>query len=413
MKASIKILTLLIIAGGLTFTSCKKNDTAPAISLASITSGITDLNGAVPATGVTISDNIIVVLSTNVDAATATTANITLMRGSVSVPIAITVSGSTITIDPTDNLLTGTTYTLSLNNLKSDQAQSLAAISVSFTTAGVGLDTPPQKDSQVMYLQLNGDVTDITGNATASFQQVGFTTDRFGTANGAASFAGAATPGTGDIVELTGSTFINPSTTISVWFQVDPANYASGSKIMFGIATERGYFMELSAFDGWMKLATSHKVNPDPNSHYFGTAWTDPNGSGTHAGALAEYTGSIKDFLGTTWHQLTMTYDASTEIKTIYVDDIIMLEVSLANPPEWSLTDLAIANQADGTGAVVGGIDPVLTLGFLCSRANTATGWSDYSTATNTFKGALDDMRIWNKALTASEVATLYTSEKP
>jgi len=64
----------------------------------------------------------------------------------------------------------------------------MEAKSITFKTEGIGLGTAPQSASQVLYLQLNSDVVDLTGNATASFKQVSYTTDRFGKANGAANF---------------------------------------------------------------------------------------------------------------------------------------------------------------------------------------------------------------------------------
>ncbi len=153
----------------------------------------------------------------------------------------------------------------------------------------------------------------------------------------------------------------------------------------------------------------------DDCNHYFGTAWTDPNGDGqTNEQVLYDYNGSIQNLVKDNWHQLVMTFDAASSVKTIYVDGVKVMQVDLdVNATEWGLKDLKIADKADGTGEAIAGIDPKLTLGFMCSRNNTATGWSNYAEATNTFKGALDDFRIFNKALTESEVATFYNAEKP
>src|SRR6476646_847363 len=125
MKNSIKVVMLILVAAGITFTSCKK-DEAPAITLTSLKSGSTDLFGATSATGVSTSENIVAVFSTTVDATTANSTTITLMRGTTAVATTITVSGSTVTIDPTDDLLTGDSYTLTINGVKSDQGQLLS-----------------------------------------------------------------------------------------------------------------------------------------------------------------------------------------------------------------------------------------------------------------------------------------------
>lgn len=415
MKRLINYSFVAVLVGVLTLAGCKKDDEPvnPDISVSTIMSGSTDLYGATSATGVSESENIVITFSTAVDAATLS--GITLKRGNVDVAVATSASGSTVTVDPTDNLLSGTNYTLTISGVKSDKGEAAADVTTNFTTSGVGLDTPPQKDAQVLYLPLNGSIMDITGNSSSSFEQVGYTTDRFGNADAAAIFAGATAAGNGDIVELTGGPFVNPSTTISVWFKVNSADYAAGSLFMFGDATERGFFMEVGGDLAWTKLATSHMLSPDPMNHYFGTAWTDPNGDGIVGGqTIYDYTGSIKDLIGdNTWAQLVMTYDASTSVKTLYFNGTKAMQVDIdLDATEWYLKDLAIADKADGTGDAIAGIDDVLSLGYSCSRANSATGWSVYSTATNTFKGCMDDFRIFNKALSESEVTQLYNSEK-
>ncbi|HYV92030.1 MAG TPA: Ig-like domain-containing protein [Chitinophagales bacterium] len=415
MNKQIKLLSLLVIAIGLTFSACKKDENAPAITLTSLKSGATDLNGATSATDVSTTENIVAVFSTTVDATTANGTNIKLMNGSTAVAITLTVTGSTVTIDPTDNLLTGGLYTLSISGVKSDQGQALATVSVTFTTQGVGLETPPQKASQVMYLQFDNSIVDLTGNATVGFEQVTYTTDRFGNANAAAFFAGQDVPGTGDIVELDGTNFINPSTTISVWFKLDPATFGPGSREMFGICAQYGYFMEVAGDLAWMKLPTSHKVDPSGiPPHNFGTAWTDYINGGSPVGGmlLYNYLGSISTLIGgNTWHQLALTYDASSSLKTVFIDGVKIMQADIdLGQTEWILKDLALATDDGGTPIV--GLDAKLAIGFSSSRANTATSWSNYLTQANTFKGALDDMRIWNKALTEGEVATLYTIEQ-
>ncbi len=172
--------------------------------------------------------------------------------------------------------------------------------------------------------------------------------------------------------------------------------------------------MELGGNLKWCKFATSHKIDPDPNKHYYGTAWTDPNGDGNVGGKiLYDFSGDMATVMGNKWVMLTMTFDASTSIKTIYFDGVKNMQVDLdLNSTEWNLADMEIASKAGGTGDPIKGIDPVLTFGYFCSRANTATGWTNYSNAKNTFKGAIDDFRIFNVALTESEVADLYKSEK-
>lgn len=274
--------------------------------------------------------------------------------------------------------------------------------------------TVPQNGAQQLYLPLNGNASASVGTANLVTNTATYGADRFGNANSAAIFDGSATAGAGSIIEVSGGNFISPSITISCWYKIDPTTFGPGSRVMFGLATERGYFMEVAGDQAWTKFASSHALSPDPNNHYFGTAWTDPNGDGsTNETVLYDYLGSIADlFGGTAWHQLVITHDATSAIKTIFVDGTKVMQVDLdANTTEWYLSGMGIANQADGTGEAVAGIVPNLTLGYFCSPSNTATGWSNYATATNTWKGMMDDFRIWNVALSESEVAALYDFE--
>ena len=172
MNKQFKLLSLIVIAVGLTFSACKKDENAPALVLSSLKSGSTDLNGATSATGVSTTENIVAVFSTNVDATTANSTNIVLMNGSTVVATTITVSAATVTIDPTNDFVTGGLFTLSINGVKSDQGQALGALSVTFTTQGIGLETPPQKDAQTIYLQFDNSIVDLKGNATVASQQV-------------------------------------------------------------------------------------------------------------------------------------------------------------------------------------------------------------------------------------------------
>lgn len=417
MKKLMSILVLFsLMAGIVSLSGCKKDEEEEIIDfvLSSLKSGNLDLDGATSATNVPLDQPIIAVFASDISEASVA-GSITLTRGSNNVAFTTAVSGKTLTITPAGGLLSGASYTLALaNTLKSTQGDGFNGLSVTFLSIGIGVDTPPQKDFQTLYLQFGGNISDVIGVNTSNFSQVSYTTDRFGVANAAASFNGGTAAGNGDIVEISGDGIISPSITFSVWFKVTDADY-TGSRVMFGLATERGYFLELGGDAiAWMKFATSHKVNPDPMNHYYGTAWTDPNGDGIAGGqVLYDYEGSISELVKNKWSHLVMTFDASTSVKTIFIDGVKIMQIDInLDTDEWGLADLEIASKADGTGAAIAGIDPVLTLGYFCSRANTATGWSVYANSTNTFKGAMDDLRIFSKPLTESEVLALYNLEK-
>ena len=57
-----------------------------------------------------------------------------------------------------------------------------------------------------------------------------------------------------------------------------------------------------------------------------------------------------------------------------------------------------------------------LALGFIQERNNRTISdeWADYALpGNNHFKGQLDDIRFWHKALTETEIGLMYNSEKP
>jgi hypothetical protein len=136
MKHTIKASFIFILSLLLTVVSCKKDDPAPALSIISIKSGTVDLNSGTSATKVSVSSPIVVILSTMVDATTATSSNITLTKGTTNVPISISVTESTITITPAASLTFDTSYSLVISNaVKSDRGVSLTnQTSLSFTT---------------------------------------------------------------------------------------------------------------------------------------------------------------------------------------------------------------------------------------------------------------------------------------
>lgn len=424
MKPTKLLLSMLAFCGMLAFTACDDDDdAAPMLMVQSITaSGTdlesgntveTDLNAATSAEDVPVDPVITVTFSEEINANSASAANVTLTSDAGNVPVTVTGSGRTMTITPQEELMRGTDYTLTLSgNITSAQGGTFTSTSRTFTTGGRGTVTPPQAESQTLYLSLDGNAELQEGDATVVFEQVDWGTDRFGFANSAANFRGATAPGNGDLIELQSAEgFIYPSITITNWFKVDPADY-TGSRFMFGVAAERGYFMEFGT-DGiaWMKLATSHIVNPDPSNHQFGTSWTDPNGDGNVGGQIVqEFAGSISDLVADgEWHQLAITYDAAESMKTVYIDGVVLIQADIdSETTEWFLKDLAFNDMG-----VEDLIDANLALGFAGSRGNLATGWAVYANAENTYKGMLDDFRIFNTALTAAEIQTLYNAEAP
>jgi hypothetical protein len=412
-----------LMLSALVFTACDDEpDEAPDLTIEALTATGTDittgeeitvdLNAATSASDVPPDAVFEITFDREVDAATATASNISVSDGDSEVAVSVSASGKVVTATPNEELVQGTDYTVTVSSaVAAADGGTVTNGSRTFKTAGRSEVVPPQVESQVGYWSFDGTADATDGELNTVFEQISYTADRFGYQNSAALFNGATTPGNGDIVEIESDpSLITPSRTIAVWFKVDAQDYP-GSKFMMGMAVERGFFFELGGELNWMKLATNHLLDPDPNGHNYGVNWSDPNGDGQVGGqVLFDYEGSISELVADgDWHQLALTFDASSAIKTIYVDGSKIMELDIdSETDEWFLKDMAINDVG-----VEDVIDTNLTFGFAGSRANGATGWADYSNAENTYKGLMDDIRIFSVALTGAEIQTLYNAEKP
>ena len=130
-------LLLFAVAFSLMLTSCKK-DPDP-LELESLMAGTIDLNGATSPTNVPVNPTIVAKFTVDIDPATATASNITMVQDYDDAPITLTVSasGNTITITPQGALGTGALYQLSIGaGLKSVDAIAITPLQRTFTTAG-------------------------------------------------------------------------------------------------------------------------------------------------------------------------------------------------------------------------------------------------------------------------------------
>ena len=418
MKTTTRLCVAMLLAGPvLMYTGCKNNEGPIALEISTVSAVGTDLttgnqttvdlNTATTPIGVPPDAVITIGFSREVDATTVSTTSITLNDGTSDVTIEVSPSGSSVTITPSAELDRGSEYTLTVAaSLKATDGGTFLSASRIFKTAGRKVVSPPQEGNQIAYWKFDGNANDNTGKQTTVFEEVTYAADRFGNLSSAASFNGD-----GNIVEVAYSAdLISPNHTLTVWYKVDLADY-NGSRFMFGLGAERGYFNEIGGGLGWFKYATSHTVGANPsNNGPFGTAWTDPNGDGvTDSQILTDFSGNITDLVNGQWVMLAMTVDASG-MKYIYINGIVMMKVNLNNNVDWPLEGMAL-NDAGATG-----LDTNLGIGWGGSRTNKATGWADYSADKNnnrTYKGLLDDMRIFTKALTPTEITTLYNAEKP
>ena len=99
------------------------------------------------------------------------------------------------------------------------------------------------------------------------------------------------------------------------------------------------------------------------------------------------------------WHHLAFVYDATTSKLTTYLDGAPMTWLSSAATTQSGLTGPVNSNVASVSGLVIGGWNKNVGL------SGPTDSW------VHSFKGAIDQFRLYNKALSATEILNLYNSK--
>jgi hypothetical protein len=208
----------------------------------------------------------------------------------------------------------------------------------------------------VAYYTFNGNANDSVGGYNGTVYDATLTTDRFGGANSAYSFNGSSSYI--DLGNRPSFNFGNNDFTLSGWVNVNPAdNY--------------GYII-------------SKYKNPDPLSYGLGTTGSSIYAffSGETTGGAIDGTQSLKD---SSWHFLSVTFTRGDAIRA-YLDGTLnqTANISSATGYQTNSQSLLFGKLSDGSG-----------LG------------SQY------YYGLLDDVSIYNRALSSAEVFQLYTIPEP
>jgi hypothetical protein len=394
---------------------CKKDETTQ-LALTTLTAGTIDLNAATAPSNVPVNPTFTVIFSTEVDAASATSANITLVQDydKANVALTITVAGTTVTITPTAKLGNGALYKLSLGaGLKATNGTLITAIDRSFTTTGTFV--PP---GQFAYWNFEGNANDQVGTFNPSatgIVAITYVDSRKTAAGKAASFDGVTS-----LIEIpNGDQLMNTNDfTLSFWVKTNSANKTTGHFVM-GLGGWNGFQFEImGAYDG-CKLAAQYKFadgtsgSEDLWFNGAATATTKDNGGWQGWTFCKDLTGSgglaavIKD----KWALITCTYNSVTKVGTMYINGEKMKSQDFnlwpALDKKLGVTGLKYNGTATGN---------ILAFGFIQGRADKSItdDWADPTKPDmNHFKGLLDDVRIFKKALTANEILLMYNSEKP
>jgi len=242
MKRKILILSVLMgMAAVVLIDSCKKSNPEP-LSLGTLMVGTIDLNAATAPTNVPVNPAITATFSTEVNAASATSDNITLTEDydNLVIPLTISVSGKVVTITPTANLANGALYKLVVTaGLKATNGEALTAINRSFTTLGSFLPA-----GMVAYWNFDGNANDQSGvynAASAGIIGITYVTGRNATSGQAAKFNG-----TTSLIEIPNGDVLELSSDFSLSFWVNEDSTLKRDQFVMGLAGWNGFQFEIN-----------------------------------------------------------------------------------------------------------------------------------------------------------------------
>ena len=358
------------------------DNTAPTVSFS-------PANGA---TGVAISDNIIITFSEavrNIDNTVLTDSNIdsliTLKLTNASgnnINFDATINGdkTVITINPTSNLPNSQDVYVALDATVEDSADNTITANATFTTT--------MDPSLEAFYPFNGNANDESGNSYHG--QLGdndntsthptLTTDRYDNAEKAFSFDGD------DWIALDKYVTPNSISEITVCAWVLPTDTTNKK---FIISFDRSESYRLALKDG--------------GNTYVGWDTTDSNGSTTThdlrtSGSYSYENGQSYTIEVGNWHHICGWFNKSSTVdKKIFVDGVMV-----------------ISNSNTHSGRNLGTFDRSENYGFIGWGSEASSFNGNGNVHQNDFmRGKIDDVRIYSRSLSDEEISALYLSEKP
>jgi len=420
MKTMKWFLSLMVVAAGLAILQSCGEDEKPALALTTLKAGDIDLNGAASATGVLVGSNIVATFNVAVDQATTSAITLTRQYDNAVVPVTVTVNGAEVTIDPNDDFGTGTLFVLKFDlALASTDGKPMAsAVERNFTSEGTFAVA-----GAFAHWTFEGNANDIVGSFDPSANQIvdiTYEDGRKADAGKAAKFNG-----TTSIIEITNGDQLmnNGDWTMSLWVKAVTHTDAGKGHFVLGLGAFYGFQFEIFGSYNGFKLAASYAhTNPAGPGGFSEDLWADGEGKTKDNGNWQGWTFS-KDFTGSggmktviqdKWAHYVFAYNATDKTGTIYLNGEKIKEQDFDLWPDNS-------NQRFATGLKYRGALPdvknELAFGFIQSRAGTMWAtepWGGYTLATaNHFEGLMDDVIIYKKVLTPTEIQTMYNSGKP
>ncbi len=422
-KKTLIFCILMAVAAVFVIDSCKKSNPSP-LDLGTLMVGTIDLNGATSPTNVPVNPVITATFTTDVDAATATTSNITLTEDydQVSIPLTVTTAGKVVTITPTSNLANGALYKLDITaGLKATNGESLTALNRSFTTIGTFLPA-----GMVAYWSFDGNANDQTGTynpATNGVIDITYETGRNAASGQAAKFNG-----TTSLIEIPNGDILENTSDFSLSFWMKDDTTGKRDQFVLGLAGWYGFQFEYNsniygtgdrAQIGQCKLAAQYSLSDGTTASQ--DLWLDGVGDTKDNGGWMGWTFSknlvagggtgVNGLLAQNWAHIVCTYDHATKIATMYINGQMMKQqdynLYVAPNVMYKATGLKYAGAAGNKDFVFGFIQDK-------NSPTIPDSWADYNNPANGhFQGLLDDVAIYHSVLSQTIITQMYNSGKP
>jgi hypothetical protein len=401
--------------------SCKEDEVE--FILESLMAGDVDMNGATPPANVAQEPTIEAMFSVDVDAATVTASTITLVRDydDAAIDLTLTVAGKKITIVPAEDLGNGALYLLSFKaGIKATDGQVITPFDRNFTTEGNFVPA-----GVIAYWNFNDNAQEQVNGATPTGIIDLAYADSYAPDAGKAGFFN----GTTSIVEFAnGDALMNSeSFTLSFWVKTKSDGHVNSEgnpkgHFVMGLGAFKGFQFEIPSDYAWCKLAGSYELADGTTASE--DLWFPGDGSTGANGGWMGWTfcklltptpvEGMQALLKDNWASVVCVYNGATREGIMYI-----------NGEKMKAFDFDLWPDGDAkrgvTGMKFGGVAPEvvneLAFGFIQSRAGTlwdTEPWGGYDfPGANHFGGWLDDVRVFHKALTETEISLMYASEKP
>lgn len=360
------------------------------------------------------------IFGADIDPKSVTPSTITLTRiyDNAPVPLTLIISRSKLSIKSVSDLISGTEYALSITSgITSVHGSAFASYSTSFWTGGTFV--PPGQRS---YWNFENNSQDVIGNmdpVAADVVGIYYVNGRSLAAGKAASFNGI-----NSIIEVAGgSSLLSQEFTVSFWMYLDSAE-AGGKRrntYVLGIGNSHGMEFDVDSTFNWCRFAQGYvledKRTVRDDFKYAGDGITD---EGTTVNQPVGSTG-LKQRLDRTWSHIVMSFKDTVRIRSLYINGELMykqdlnfltsVNVDSVSLPLNTVTSLKFIPDTN----IPALYDEKLVFGFWQSKASTYGGpkVSYTNTSADHFKGKLDDIRFFNRALTDTEIQMMYDDEKP